>query len=302
MTLLMAEAVDLHLPGRPGAVLDRATLMVGAGEIVALIGESGSGKSLLARAASGFLPQGARIGGALRVCGVAISDAGPARGWATLRGHAVAHLFQDARQHLHPALTIARQIAQVAARHGTRADLPEAAIAAALPGALSAGQCQIAALALALATPARLILADEPTAHLDPPAAAAVLARLRARAAQGAGVLLITHDLALATGAADRVAVIHAGQIVETAPAAGWRPRHPYAAALMRAMPALAPDLGTLRPVPGRMPVPGDAGLPACRFAPRCPRAAALCSASRPALRAEGPEATLACHDPEAGG
>lgn len=70
----------------------------------------------------------------------------------------------------------------------------------------------------------------------------------------------------------------------------------------MRAMPALAPDLGALRPVPGRMPVPGDAGLPACRFAPRCPRAAALCSASRPALRAEGPEATLACHDPEAGG
>jgi len=301
MTLLLAEAVDLHLPGRPGAVLEGVNLTVGAGEIVALIGESGSGKSLLARAASGFLPERARIGGALRVCGVAISDAGPARGWGALRGREIAHLFQDARQHLHPALTIARQIAQVAARHGTQADLPEAAIAGALPGALSAGQCQMAALALALATPARLILADEPTAHLDPPAAAAVLARLRARAAQGAGVLLITHDLALGLGAADRVAVIHAGQIVETAPAAGWRPRHPYAAALMAAMPALAPELGALRPVPGRMPVPGDSGLPACRFAPRCPRAGAVCSTARPALRAVGPGATVACHDPEAG-
>ena len=301
MMLLEVEAVDLHLPGRPGPVLEGVSLGVGAGEILALIGESGSGKSLIARAASGFLPEGARIGGALRVCGVPIGAAGPAGGWGALRGRAVAHLFQDARRHLHPALTVGRQIAQVAARHGTRPEMPEAAIARALPGALSAGGCQIAALALALATPARLILADEPTAHLDPPAAGAVLARLRARAAAGAGVILITHDLALGLGAADRVAVIHAGQIVETAPAAGWRPRHPYAAALMAAMPALAPDLGALRPVAGRMPVPGDAGLPACRFAPRCPRAGAVCVTTRPALRALGPGAMVACHDPEVG-
>jgi ABC-type glutathione transport system ATPase component len=130
MMLLEVVAVDLHLPGRPGPVLEEVSLGVGAGEILALIGESGSGKSLIARAASGFLPEGARIGGALRVCGVPIGAAGPAGGWGVLRGRAVAHLFQDARRYLHPTLTVGRQIAQVAARHGTRPTAVRAPLAA----------------------------------------------------------------------------------------------------------------------------------------------------------------------------
>lgn len=256
--------------GYPGAqVLAGVDLSVAAGEVVALVGRSGSGKTLIARAVMGQLPAAAAVSaGEIRVSGVRV-DRQPEHVLAAMRGRGMAMVAQDARAALSPVLRLGAQISDVIARHRSggsvaqamaAVDLPAAA-AALYPHQLSGGMAQRAGLALALAARPALLVADEPTSGLDGPSARIVLDLVARAAAAGAAVLMITHDLGLVAAHAARVAVIHDGVIVECGPAAEVleRPRHPFARALRAATPALADALADLRPMDA--PAPPAAGV-----------------------------------------
>jgi peptide/nickel transport system ATP-binding protein len=218
--------------GAQAAITD-VSLSVDAGEIVALLGPSGSGKSTLALAAIGLLPGGAVRSGAVRVDGhdlVTIGGAAVRR----LRGRVVAMIFQEPATALNPALTIGRQIGEVLTLHrGLRGRARDAAVRALLarvglelaparyPHSLSGGQRQRVAIAMALAGGPKLLLADEPTAALDPAARGEIAALLRRLAREeGIALLLVTHDRAFAAAIADRVLTLEQGRLTAVPPAA----------------------------------------------------------------------------------
>ena len=247
---------DLSLGFGDGvAVLDRVGFDVPAGSLVALVGESGSGKTLIGLEVIGLAPVGARVtGGQILHEGRDLLTLGAAAR-ADLRGRSIGMVFQAPRAALHPTRSIGRQIRAVMARHGTGGRVAPGGLLADLgieapermlrlrAHELSGGMCQRAGIALALAAEPRLLIADEPTTGLDTVNAAGVMGLLRRAAhGRGMGVLLITHDLGLAAAHADRIVVIHAGQIAEEGPAAALlaAPRHPYARALLQSAPALA--------------------------------------------------------------
>ncbi|MFC4562659.1 ATP-binding cassette domain-containing protein [Nocardiopsis mangrovi] len=226
------------------------------GEVTALVGRSGSGKSLSARALIGLLPDGARARGtALLGTGTGVHDLlGPAgHRLRALRGAAIGYVFQESQASLNPTVTVGTHVRETLAAHGIAramrrarglAALSEAGIEdperlwAARPFELSGGQAQRVALALACLLDPRLLIADEVTSALDPVTQARVLDLLRDRTAgTGRALLLITHDLAVAGRWADRVAVLDGGRIVESGPAAEvlGAPVHPFTAALVRA-------------------------------------------------------------------
>ena len=209
-------------------VLDGVSFTLEAGEIVALVGESGSGKSVTARALLGLLPfRPGWTGGEITV--VRAGERRPIRTEADfvgLRGDVLGLLFQDARAALDPLWSVGRQVVEAARLGGdpatnlttwlTRAGLRDAdRVARAYPHELSGGMAQRVAIALALARRSPLLIADEPTTGLDPTVQRAILAELRSLAAQGHGLLFITHDLRLLPGFADRVMVMEGGRIVE---------------------------------------------------------------------------------------
>ena len=284
-----------HPPTVSGVDLD-----IRPGEFVALVGESGSGKSLIAHTIAGILDPAAKLDAdRLTLAGTDIL----ANGWDQLRGRKVGIVFQNSRAALNPIRSIGRQLADVFKAHRTapRADLASAVIAAltnvripdperrmnAYPGELSGGMCQRVMLAIALAGDPSLLIADEPTTGLDATTQSAILALLLERArARRMAAILITHDLELARAYAERIVVMHAGQIVEDAPASALfsKPRHPYSALLIAATPARARSVDALAGIPGRTPVL-DADTPACRFADRCERAEPLCRTQFPPRR-----------------
>jgi oligopeptide/dipeptide ABC transporter ATP-binding protein len=325
MSLLSVRDLSVGFRTRGGMVhaLDRVSLEVAPGEIVGLVGESGSGKTATALAVMGLLDPAARVlGGTIGYQGrdlLAMSRA--ARdAW---RGAEAAMVFQNPRSALNPIRSIGAQIADVIARHdpgrpgAIRARVIEAlrqvripdpeARARAYPFELSGGLCQRVGIAIELASAPRLLIADEPTTGLDVTTQAAVMRLIReiARARErerdrDRGILLITHDLALAAQQCDRIVVMHAGQVVESAPVDRifGRPRHPYTAGLARATPALARDLDDLRPIAGSLPDLGRADLPACRFAERCPRRLPACDGGQLVPEAAGPAHSVACRNP----
>lgn len=286
---------------RPPTV-DGIDLDIRAGEFVALVGESGSGKSLTAHTIAGILDPAARLGAErLTLAGIDIL----ANGWDELRGRKVGIVFQNSRAALNPIRSIGRQLADVFKAHGraSRTELASAVSSAltavripdperrmnAYPGELSGGMCQRVMLAIALAGNPSLLVADEPTTGLDVTTQSAILALLLERArAKRMAAILITHDLELARAYAERIIVMHAGQIVEDAPAPALfsKPRHPYSALLIAATPARARSVDALAGIPGKTP-DLDAGTPACRFADRCERAEPRCRTEFPPLRLE---------------
>ncbi|MGW6688870.1 ABC transporter ATP-binding protein [Streptomyces sp. NPDC054961] len=291
--------------GRHVEAVTDATLTLAPGECLALVGESGCGKSVLASALLGLLPGNAETAGSARLADgvdlLALDERSLAR---TIRGRRVALVPQSPAAHLTPVRTIRSHLEEtVRELTGTaKAELREAAGAAAAraafpashldryPHELSGGLAQRAATALALIGDAPLLLADEPTTGLDRDLVDRTVDELSAHA-RGAGhaLLMITHDLAAAHRIADTVAVMYAGRIVEHAPADAFfgapGPRHPYARGLLDALPERA-----FTPVPGAPPELG-ALPPGCAFAARCPLADARCRAERPPL-SEG----VACH------
>jgi peptide/nickel transport system ATP-binding protein len=295
-------------------VLDAVSLSVRPGETLGLVGESGSGKSVAALAMMGLLDRGAKItGGRILFEGEDLLQAGEAR-LSDLRGRRLAMVFQHPRRALNPTRPVGRQITDVLAAHASLS--AKAAKARALealrrvgvpdpdrrfgayPFELSGGLCQRVTIALALAASPKLLIADEPTTGLDVTTQAIVLDLIAALAReQGLAVLLITHDLALASERCDRIAVLHAGQVVETAPAAELvgDPRHPYTQALIASTPRPGLAVADLPEAPGTTIDPGRPDLPACRFALRCGNALARCASERPRLSEVGPRHRVAC-------
>jgi oligopeptide/dipeptide ABC transporter ATP-binding protein len=288
-------------------------LDIRAGELVALVGESGAGKSLTAHTIAGILDQAAKLGAERLVLGGIdiLTD-----GWDRLRGRKVGIVFQNSRAALNPIRRVGRQLADVFKAHGTapHAGLNAAVISAltdvripdperrmnAYPGELSGGMCQRVMLAIALAGNPSLLVADEPTTGLDVTTQSAILALLLERVrGRRMAAILITHDLELARAYAERIVVMHAGQIVEDAPTVALfaEPRHPYSALLIAATPSRARDVEALAGIPGKTPELG-AATPACRFADRCERAEPRCRVEFPPRRDDAPDHGFHCWRP----
>ncbi len=299
--------------GEVDAVRD-VSLDVRRGECLAVAGESGSGKSQLFLGALGLLAARGNARGAVRFEGRDLLGDDPSA-LHELRGTRIAMVFQDPMNSLTPHLTIGRQLTEVVLERGlldageararslevlrsVRMPDPEARLRQ-FPHELSGGQRQRAAIAMALMTRPDLIVADEPTTALDVTVQAQVLDVLREARDSGLALVLITHDLGVVAGIADRVAVMYAGRIVEHAAVndAFARPAHPYTAALLASVPRLdVPLAGSLAGIPGQPPRPGE-DLAGCAFAPRCPSAISRCRTERPDLRRFG-ERVVACHAP----
>ncbi|MBX9360970.1 ABC transporter ATP-binding protein [Streptomyces massasporeus] len=296
--------------GRRVAAVTDARFDVAPGECLALIGESGCGKSVLASALLGLLPGNARTAGSALLGDLDLLTADERTLARTVRGRLIGLVPQSPAAHLTPVRTVRSQLEETVAaltatrgRAALRAAAEAAAERAAFPAdhldrhphQLSGGLAQRAATALALVGDAPLLLADEPTTGLDRDLVDRTVDELRRHVddpgGQGGGraLLMITHDLSAAERIADRVAVMYAGRIVELADVTAFfgapGPRHPYSRALLQALPDRA-----FAPVPGMPPELGD--LPAgCAFAARCGRATDTCAAPPPA----GP---VACHHP----
>jgi peptide/nickel transport system ATP-binding protein len=234
-----------------------------------------------------------------------------------VRGREVAIIFQNPRAALNPIRPIGRQIADILLRHGnvTAAQAPERAIemlakvripdpkrrAQAYPFELSGGMCQRVMIALALACEPALLIADEPTTGLDITTQAVIMDLIAELAAeQNMATLLITHDLGLASEYCDKVAVMHAGQIVEIAPTARLfaRPRHPYTAKLIAATPSDGTHLDDLASIPGGLPDLRRGDLPACRYSARCERREEQCLVPPVPCHAFAEGAIVACRHP----
>ncbi|MHB8080450.1 MAG: ABC transporter ATP-binding protein [Candidatus Krumholzibacteriia bacterium] len=282
------------------------------GGTLALAGESGCGKTLTIRALLGLLPRGARARGRVTWEGTELL-ALPERARRAFRGRRLGLVPQEPAAALNPVLSVGAQVAEALRWHhglGRRAAwagalrllaevrLPDAAARAAdFPHRLSGGMRQRALLAAALACEPECLLADEPTAALDVTVQAQILDLLRGLVrARGMSLLFITHDLALAPGLTERIAIMYAGRIVEEGPTVAVlaAPAHPYTRALTASLPERWPAHGPLPELRGAPPAPGDE-TPGCAFAPRCAHARAACRGDTPPLTAVGPGRRAAC-------
>jgi peptide/nickel transport system ATP-binding protein len=317
--LLAIEDLSIEFRTRSGVVraLDRVSFSLKRGETLALVGESGSGKSVTAMAVMGILDEAAHIaGGRVSFGGLDILGASP-RALAEIRGREVAMIFQNPRAALNPIRSIGKQIADILLRHGnvTAAQAPGRAIdmlakvripdpkrrAASYPFELSGGMCQRVMIAMALACEPALLIADEPTTGLDITTQATIMDLIaELAAAESMATLLITHDLGLASEYCDRIAVMHAGQIVETSPTAALfaKPRHPYTAKLIAATPGDVEHLADLASIPGGLPDLRRADLPACRYSARCERCEDQCLLSPVPHLALADGAEVVCRHP----
>jgi peptide/nickel transport system ATP-binding protein len=271
-------------------VITDLDLTVQAGELVAVVGASGSGKSLLAHALLGILPENAQLSGTMEFQGEPLT---PERCEA-LRGKAIA-LIPQSVGYLDPLMTVGRQVQRVGQLNGlpagpartlmkrtfARYDLP-AQTPKRYPFQLSGGMARRVLVSTAVVTQAQLVIADEPTPGLHPDVVTETLNHLRELAQEGRGVILITHDIEAALQVADRVAVFYAGTTVEIADAKDFNTgnlRHPYTQALWRSLPQ-----NDFVPVPGNQPSPEN--LPSgCLYSDRCPWVTSDCEQGRPELR-----------------
>lgn len=316
--LLQVDELDVEFGTAQGAVQAVAgvSIELRPGECLAIVGESGSGKTQLLLACLGLLTHNGHARGSVRFDAQELLGA-PEEALNRVRGTGIALLSQDPMGALTPHLRIETQLVEglldrgLASRAEARGralqalrdveiDDPDARLRQ-YPHELSGGMRQRVALAIALMCQPRLLFADEPTTALDVSVQARVLELLARARDRGLGILIITHDLGVVAGLADRVAVMYAGRLVETATTAGLfgAPTHPYTAALLAAVPRLlGQPAGRLPAIAGYPPRPGEVGE-GCAFAPRCSRVTAECRAVRPALQTGALAGTaVACHYP----
>ena len=258
MSALVVERLTVRLPGPGRAVIAEANLEVRPGEILALVGESGAGKSVFLQACCGLTPPDWPVSGRIALSGRGILTREGFSGQSVL-GRLVVPVLQDPQAGLSAVRRVGDQIADALRLAGRGADavpglLEEVGLAPAVArmraAALSGGMAQRVGLVRALATGAALVLADEPTSALDGPSARLVLAQLARARDAGRAVVLVTHDPALATLFADRMAVLHQGRIVEQGRAGEvlHHPRNPVSQAMMAALPARVQALADSRP------------------------------------------------------
>ena len=294
-------------------VLEDVSLTLDAGEVLGVVGESGSGKSMLALTIMGLLPDSIRRqAGTIRLLGSDLT-AGAPEAWRARRGRDMAMIFQEPMTSLNPVMRVGTQIEEVLRRrrrlsvaeaHRKAIDLlerveipsPERRLAA-YPHELSGGMRQRVMIAIALAADPKLLIADEPTTALDVTIQAQILDLLRSlQRDNGMALLLITHDLGVIAEIADRVMVLYAGRVAETAGVATLfdAPAHPYSQALLASIPNLATRRDRLATIEGAVPTVG--AMPAgCRFAPRCADCRDICVATPPRVRPLAPQHGVAC-------
>ncbi|MFL6144580.1 MAG: ABC transporter ATP-binding protein [Labedaea sp.] len=301
-TLLEVSDLTVRFDTEEGPVfaVDTASFALGEREVLALVGESGCGKSVTALALTGLLPRNAAVSGSVRFAGREMVGQ-PEKRLSGVRGKDVAYVFQEPMTSLNPVLTVGRQIREVLNRHQrmTRSAAQRRALdllgqvgipeprrrLGEYPHQLSGGMRQRVMIAMALACRPRLLVADEPTTALDVTIQAGILDLLRTlRTEVDTAVLLITHDLGVVADIADRVVVMYAGRTIEESTVDGLfaGPSHPYTRGLLDAVPNPARRTdGGLREIPGMVPVLRST-VDACTFAERCPNADARCESDRP--------------------
>ncbi|HWM17701.1 MAG TPA: ABC transporter ATP-binding protein [Microbacterium sp.] len=302
--------------GRPVHAVNGISYDLKAGRMLAIIGESGSGKSVGVRALMGLLPPSARISGSARLAGTELvgMDERSMRG---VRGNDIAMIFQDPARSLNPTMSVGAQISEAVRTH--HRDVRKAAAAERVvellklvrlpaperrfheyPHQLSGGMRQRVMIAIALASDPKVLIADEATTALDVTTQAQIMELLvDLQDRLGTAVVMISHDLGLAASYADEVLVMYGGRIVEQSDTASLfrNVRMPYTKALLGAIPQLSTPSHALLPVIGGQP-PDLSALPSgCAFAPRCPRATEQC-AVRPELLEHEPGHKYACWHP----
>jgi peptide/nickel transport system ATP-binding protein len=293
------------------------SMSIEAGQTLGLVGESACGKSMTALSIMRLLPNGGLIaGGSIKLDGVDLVGLSE-RQMRDMRGNEVAIVFQDSASSLNPTMTIGNQVAEQVLRHNDlskreameRAAESLSAVGFPLPRErlgyyphqLSGGQRQRVMIAIALSCDPKLLIADEPTTALDVTIQAQILGLLdELKEGTGMSVLLVTHDLGVVAGRSDRVNVMYAGHIVESAPTAELfaHMHHPYTQALLGSIPLLTQDRSQrLYSIPG---TPPDLASPppGCRFAPRCYRATDECRELEPPLGPAGTDHIFACWHP----
>jgi len=318
--LLSIENLQVHFrtPDGVNRAVDGVSFAIRSGETLAIVGESGCGKSVTSMSILRLLPEPpARIAGAIKFEGQNLLDL-PNSAMRKIRGNDISVIFQEPMTSLNPVLTVGRQIGETLRLHQGlgRREAEERAVemltlvgipeprrrVREYPHQLSGGMRQRVMIAIALACSPKLLIADEPTTALDVTIQAQILDLMRdLKARVGAAIMLITHDLGVVAEVADRVVVMYAGRKVEEAPVRDLfrSPRHPYTRGLMGAVPKLgAVEHGAaarLAEIPGMVPsLKGR--IEGCVFAGRCPDVTDLCRAYAPALEPKAPGHLAACH------
>lgn len=312
------EVADLRVEfrtdeGRVPAVRG-VSFQLSRGEVLGIVGESGSGKSVTSLAMMGLLTGSSQVSGSVRLGDTELLGASD-KEFSRVRGQSIAMIFQDPMTSLNPVYPIGYQIAEaIRAHHAITRDAARKQAVRLLdvvsipnpsermnnyPHELSGGMRQRVVIAIAMANDPEVIIADEPTTALDVTVQAQILEALHtARVQTGAAMLLITHDLGVIAGQADRVLVMYAGRVVEagTVEEIFYAPRMPYTLGLLGSQPRLDVRSQRLHPISGAPPSALHLP-PGCPFAPRCPLAAPVCEAEEPPLAATGTGGHLsACH------
>lgn len=296
-------------------VVDGVTFDVGASETLAILGESGSGKSVTGLAIMGLLAKraAAYVGGSVVLDGVNLLECSPSE-IGELRAQGIALVFQDALSALNPTMRVGDQIGELFRRRRgfsrskaraaavglmEKVGIPDAASRARdYPHQLSGGMRQRVVIAMAVALEPRVLIADEPTTALDVTVQAQIMDLLATlQRDYGMAMLLISHDLGVVADVADRVAVMYAGRIVEYGPLRQVydSPSHPYTRGLLESIPRMDLEARHLSAIPGSPPPPSDKP-PGCAFAARCSMAVDLCREQEPVLREVGAAHSSACH------
>jgi peptide/nickel transport system ATP-binding protein len=315
---LEVRDLKVHFFTRRGVVraVDGVDFSVGRGEVLGLVGESGSGKTVTGLALLGLIdPPGRIVAGSIRLAGEEMSGRSE-DDWRPIRGRKVAMIFQDPMMTLNPVLRIDTQMLEAisahenvpeeTARQRCRDALGRVGIPSpeerlrSYPHQFSGGMRQRVAIAIALLHNPDLIVADEPTTALDVTIQAQIVAQVQKLAAEtGTAVIWVTHDLAVVSSLADRLAVMYAGRIVEegrTAEVLG-SPAHPYTLGLLNSLPIRNPRGRPLNQIPGA--TPSLLELPSgCAFAPRCARATAVCTQTPPAETRRADDRRFRCFHP----
>jgi peptide/nickel transport system ATP-binding protein len=313
--VLAVEGLTVHLTRHPdrSSILDDVTFSVAEREVLGIVGESGSGKSMLALSVMGLLPSALTIrAGRIAVLGDNLVGRSH-EAWRAHRGRDMAMIFQEPMTSLNPVMRIGEQIMEVlrwraglsrsaAGQHALdlleQVEIPSArARLHAFPHELSGGMRQRVMIAIALAASPKLLIADEPSTALDVTVQAQILDLLRNLQRQsGLALILITHDLGVIAEIADRVMVLYAGRVAESAPVRTIfdAPAHPYTRALLGSIPDGTTRRRRLTTIPGT--VPDAFNMPSgCRFAPRCERCQSACEQVPPDLRALAVNHSAAC-------
>jgi peptide/nickel transport system ATP-binding protein len=317
-------SVQVRRGGKLATAVDGVSFTLAPGESLAVVGESGCGKTMMARALLGLSPEGSRVEGSIRLEGRELVDARES-GWRAMRGRKIALVFQEPGAAFDPVATVGAQLREAILAHSRIGSRAASALAIErleevgfpdpprgmeeYPHRLSGGMKQRAFLAIALASDPAVLVADEPTTALDATVGAQVLELLdRLRVERGLALLLISHDLGIVARHAGRLLVLYAGRVVEEArtPDFFLAPRHPYSRGLLASVPRLSKAAGSdqrgFLAIPGAVPDLSSRPRGMCAFAPRCPERFEPCDRREPDLYSAG-ESLARCflYEPGAG-